>query len=190
MKHYRMLALFGVILLSLVMFFNCSDTSPTSQDDHVLDRHGPRPSPSPRVSPSPSPSPTVSPSPSPSPSVSPSPSPTVDPSPSPSPTVSPSPSPSPTVSPSPSPSPTVDPSPSPSPEIHLRGAIQVLVVRGANDGDVTVKGVIFEVTTSTRLEDDDGNDITLDSFSVGETVDAWGPPAQNNTAQATRIRKR
>ncbi|MDZ7365334.1 MAG: DUF5666 domain-containing protein [candidate division KSB1 bacterium] len=152
----------------------------------------PSPSPSPTVSPSPSPSPTVSPSPSPSPTVSPSPSPspTVSPSPSPSPTVSPSPSPSPTVSPSPSPSPTVSPSPSPSPELHLRGPIQALVVRGPNDGEVTVGGVRFIVTSHTRLEDENGNTITLNAFVVGEEVDAWGPPAANNTTTATRIRKR
>jgi hypothetical protein len=63
------------------------------------------------------------------------------------------------------------------------------VVRGPNDGDVTVQGVKFVVTNDTRLEDKDGNNITLNAFAVGEVVDAWGPPAVNNTTTATRIRK-
>ncbi|MDZ7287462.1 MAG: DUF5666 domain-containing protein [candidate division KSB1 bacterium] len=165
------------------------------------------PSPSPTVSPSPeptvspSPSPTVSPSPeptvspSPSPTVSPSPEPTV--SPSPSPTVSPSPeptvSPSPSPTASPSPEPTASPSPSPtvspSPELHLEGAIQALVIRGAYDGEVTVKGVKFIVTQNTRLQDEEGGSVALHAFVVGEEVDAWGTPAVQGVSQASKIRK-
>ncbi len=177
-KLVRLLVLSGVLLF-MIALVGCT-SSPTEPDPTPTP--SPSPSPSPGVSPSPSPSPTTSPSPSPSP--------TVSPSPSPSPTASPSPSPSPTASPSPSPSPTVSPSPSPSPELHLEGPIQALVVRGPNDGDVTVQGVKYVVNNATVLEDANGNAITLNAFVVGEVVDAWGPPAVNNATTATRIRKK
>lgn len=152
----------------------------------------PSPSPSPTASPEPSPSPTASPDPSPSPtaSPSPSPSPTASPSPSPSPTGSPSPTPSPSGSPSPSPSPSVTPSPSPSPEVHVRGAIEALVVNSGHSGEITVQGISFLVTANTKLEDDDGNDISMNDFEMGETVEAWGPPPNDNRTEARRIRKR
>ncbi|RMF67530.1 MAG: hypothetical protein D6743_04740 [Calditrichaeota bacterium] len=146
----------------------------------------PSPSPTPEETPTPEPTPSVSPSPSPSPSGSPS------PSPSPTPTESPTPEPSPSVSPSPSPSPTGTPSPSPSatPELHVRGPIQQLVVRGAKDGDVTVQNIVFQVSSNTELEDDDGRNVTLDHFKLGEEVDAWGPPAVDGKTPAKRIRAR
>ncbi|MFQ5605961.1 MAG: DUF5666 domain-containing protein [bacterium] len=63
-------------------------------------------------------------------------------------------------------------------------------MQSANAGDVTVQGVKFVVTTTTKLEDELGNSISLNAFELGEEVDAWGPPAQNGETQANKIRKR
>jgi len=46
------------------------------------------------------------------------------------------------------------------------------------------------VTATTDLEDATGNDIILNAFGLGETVDAWGPSTSNGVTQARRIRKR
>lgn len=71
----------------------------------------------------------------------------------------------------------------------MDGAIQALVVSGPQDGEVTVQGIRFIVSSATTLEDDDGSIITLHALEFGETVDAWGPLPQNGTTQAKRIRE-
>ncbi|RMD94575.1 MAG: hypothetical protein D6813_01995 [Calditrichaeota bacterium] len=74
--------------------------------------------------------------------------------------------------------------------MHAQGPIEALNVSGPHDGDVTVEGIKFIVTQSTILEDETGNDITLNDFAVGEEVDAWGPTPVNNETTARKIRKR
>ncbi|MFQ5640413.1 MAG: hypothetical protein ACE5IR_20730 [bacterium] len=53
-----------------------------------------------------------------------------------------------------------------------------------------MQGIKFVVTSETLLEDDDGHNIDLNEFEVGDDVDAWGPPPSNSVTQARRIRKR
>ncbi len=78
---------------------------------------------------------------------------------------------------------TEDDDDSDAPEFEVKGAIEAL-----SEGTITIAGVTYSFDESTRLLDDNGNEITLEQLLVGLFVELEGHETETGTFHASKIK--